>query len=577
MEVDCVATSSHQSMFSHIVACIQAASSLGKKHKFNLLFLYILSLAKYPTAVKMLGASLSKLPAKFTLKDLHRVLERFLKEWCTINDTEQVQEEMIRYDDQRQSPHMGVPRMMQKLGLLTKVEPGQNFRDKARLKRKTTQGSLFPLGHGKPRLTYKFTGQTGQLTVAYDSLGDAKLAEEEELTKHGVQELAQNCFARLQEMEAALSQANSTSKTSDADCTRPVKRNLTEHGSNPSTGKEKAKGKAKGKATENVKSVDSTKAPYIHQHTVRKIVHWRMQEHDEAGTNRLDFKEWSLKELACIVPDQSKTLLTIDASECATVQQLADKTQQLPLMATCGLCLIKPLLVDKNKEQLRVLCNPRNRPLVVETIKEYVQKFNMPPPPVHLGSLVLKQLLFRATSPISGEAQAADKDKKDDEKALAGHDNNTSADNNTCADTGAGQDKAPGNEKELPDKASVVPPSSGKVQDAGKDKGALEESASADKQDGAFRWYRIPWVPGSTTCECVGNCGAGCAARTREDGVCPNPVSKESKKEFLAAKKLVRCQACRCQYPGCLSASRRPFGISNLCESFGRCMRHWIK
>jgi len=162
------------------------------------------------------------------------------------------------------------------------------------------------------------------------------------VTKHGVQELAQNCFARLQEMEAALSQANSTSKTSDADCTRPVKRNLTEHGSNPSTSKEKAKGKAKGKATENVKSVDSTKAPYIHQHTVRKIVHWRMQEHDEAGTNRLDFKEWSLKEFACIVPDQSKTLLTIDASECAIVQQLADKTQQLPLMATCGLCLIKP-------------------------------------------------------------------------------------------------------------------------------------------------------------------------------------------------------------------------------------------
>ena len=52
----------------------KAASSLVKKHKFNLLCLYILSLAKkYPTAVKMLRASLSELPAKFTLKDLHRV------------------------------------------------------------------------------------------------------------------------------------------------------------------------------------------------------------------------------------------------------------------------------------------------------------------------------------------------------------------------------------------------------------------------------------------------------------------------------------------------------------------------
>jgi len=68
MDLDCVVTSSHQSMLSHIVACIQAASSLGKEHKFNLLFLYILCLAKYPTAVKMLGARLSNLPAKFLLE-----------------------------------------------------------------------------------------------------------------------------------------------------------------------------------------------------------------------------------------------------------------------------------------------------------------------------------------------------------------------------------------------------------------------------------------------------------------------------------------------------------------------------
>ena len=176
MDLDCVVTSSHQSMLSHIVACIQAASSLGKEHKFNLLFLYILCLAKYPTAVKMLGARLSNLPAKFLLEDLRRVLERFLREWCTINDTEQVQEEMLRYDDQRQSPHMGVPRMMQKLGLLRKVEPGpgQTSSAKVRRKRKTTQGARMSLGHGKPRLTYELTGQTRQLEVAYDSLGDAE-------------------------------------------------------------------------------------------------------------------------------------------------------------------------------------------------------------------------------------------------------------------------------------------------------------------------------------------------------------------------------------------------------------------
>ena len=95
--------------------------------------------------------------------------------------------------------------------------------------------------------------------------------------------------------------------------------------------------------------------------------------------------------------------------------------------------------MEKNKEQLQVLCNLRHRPLVVETIKQYVQKFNFPPPLVHVGSLVVKQLLLPATSPISGEARAADKDKKDDdekaqedEKAIAGYQDNTPADNNMC-------------------------------------------------------------------------------------------------------------------------------------------------
>ena len=49
-----------------LTAYNNVASLLGKKHKFNLLSLYILSLA-----------SSSQLPAKFTLKDLHRVVERF--------------------------------------------------------------------------------------------------------------------------------------------------------------------------------------------------------------------------------------------------------------------------------------------------------------------------------------------------------------------------------------------------------------------------------------------------------------------------------------------------------------------
>jgi hypothetical protein len=49
-----------------------------------------------------------------------------------------------------------------------------------------------------------------------------------------------------------------------------------------------------------------------------------MQEHDVAGTNRLNFEEWSLEDLARIVPDQTQTLHK-RATEYATVQQLQTK------------------------------------------------------------------------------------------------------------------------------------------------------------------------------------------------------------------------------------------------------------
>jgi len=78
-----------------------------------------------------------------------------------------------------------------------------------------------------------------------------------------------------------------------------------------------------------------------------------------------------------------------------------------------------------------------------------------------------------------GEARAADKDKKDDdgkaqddEKAIAGYQDNAPTDNNTCADASQG---------------------------AGDN-----DTGAAFKQDSTFRWYRIPWVTGSTKCKCAG-------------------------------------------------------------------------
>jgi hypothetical protein len=249
---------------------------------------------------------------------------------------------------------------------------------------------------------------------------------------------------------------------------------------------------------------------------VRKIAYWWIQDHGASGTNRLDFNEWTLEELASIVPDQSQQLLEINVAEYATVQQLADKTRQCPLLVTVGLCLVKPLLAPENMDKLRVLCNPDHGQLALKAIRTYQQRYSMPPSPLHLGRLLI-------TSPITVSAH---------------------------------------NVASVPADADTV--------HVGKDDEEGQVSAPAAKDH--FRWYPIEWVPGSTGCECMGNCGSGCPGRASG---CSNPVTKDRKKVFVKYGKPVRCQACKCQHPGCLTAARRPWGITSLSESFGMCIKHW--
>ena len=489
-------------------------------------------MAKYPSAVRILGTRLGKLPAAFTAKDLQGVLEKFLKTWAPMNETEQIQEEMTRYDDQRQGPTMGVPRMLQKFGVLIKSEKLTSL---ANAKHRCAPETFF-LGHGRPILAYKLTHQTAQLDIIYQVLGDTKLDFGKELTKTCLQELAFHCFARMHEMDVLLQQRRrQTSKRKGfAGAAAKVKPNR----------KSKAKQTRTANKTGDRAMGGGRKAPYTHQHTVRKIAYWCIHEHDAAGTNRLDFQKWTLGELAEIVPDQSEQLLDIAPSECITVQQLADKTQQHPLIVSCGLCLFKPLMKEEHVQKLQFLCNPVNHPMLLETLKTYVGKFGFPPPPMHLAAIT--KVAFPMNSPTTGVPQVAKPcaDRVDEAHAVQA----------LAIEAPAEEVEGPGGGERKEDLADQEPP-----------------------PPEPFRWYRMARVRGGVRCTCVGNCGAGCAARTQEDRLCPNPVSKESKNEFVKAGKPIRCNACKCQEPGCLSAARRPWGLTDPRASFGRCIKHWKK
>ena len=151
------------------------------------------------------------------------------------------------------------------------------------------------------------------------------------------------------------------------------KRKLTDNG------RATSKGKGKGRSKVQARSEGlGKKAPYIHQHTVRKIMYWHLEER---GAENMDFSDWTLAELAELVPDQSQQLLDISTSECVSAQDLANKTKQHPMMVSCGLCLFKPLFKEGRSEMLHFLCDRSNHATLLDIIQAYNVEFGIPPTP----------------------------------------------------------------------------------------------------------------------------------------------------------------------------------------------------
>ncbi len=190
---------------------VEAANSLNE-HTGNLLLLFILSMAKYPTAVKELAPKLAKLPAAFTAQHLQAPLAKVLKSCAQRNNSEQLQEEMSRYDEQGMGLSMGLQRMRQMFGLLTEVQDTRpspstgGSRKKARAKIKLNRaagdaGRLYMLGPGRPLLAYKLTGKTEKLAVFVRILGGKKLEVPKTLTTESLLKVSRECFTAMDEAE----------------------------------------------------------------------------------------------------------------------------------------------------------------------------------------------------------------------------------------------------------------------------------------------------------------------------------------------------------------------------------------
>ena len=98
-----------------VTAFNEAAQKLGE-HLGNVLLLYILAQAKYPTVVRDFAVRFAAMPVPFTAFALKHPCHGGIRHAASENECTTLQREMIVYNEQRMACHMGLARVMEKLG-----------------------------------------------------------------------------------------------------------------------------------------------------------------------------------------------------------------------------------------------------------------------------------------------------------------------------------------------------------------------------------------------------------------------------------------------------------------------------
>jgi hypothetical protein len=75
--------------------------------------------------------------------------------------------------------------------------------------------------------------------------------------------------------------------------------------------------------------------PCLPLHYIRKRIHWLVEEHQQAGTCRVEWETMTLRELSKIMPDQHDHLTEIGDE--ANVAEVAEVLQVHPMLISCRL------------------------------------------------------------------------------------------------------------------------------------------------------------------------------------------------------------------------------------------------
>ena len=128
-----------------ITVFLEVVDGLGQ-HASNLVLQYIIIMAKYPTAMRILGKHFRVLPAKITPRSLRAACHAGILEAAALVQGEIFRQEMLIFDDQRMGTVMGLPRVMEQFGFLQRSTSAL-----------PASGRFVSLGRAKPPLKYKLT------------------------------------------------------------------------------------------------------------------------------------------------------------------------------------------------------------------------------------------------------------------------------------------------------------------------------------------------------------------------------------------------------------------------------------
>ena len=288
---------------------------------------------------------------------------------------------MLLYDDQRMCVCTGLPRIMEQLGLLHSMTGKGNM---------VAKGRIVTLGHGRPTKQYRLAYDKSRLEDLLQKTSSVQVPEHlsnDTLLAH--YKAISSMFDQWPALRSTSSAGNShmvaiqrrtkLAKKQNVDSKQQIKlgylgakkqhqgkMSKETHGSSvPASGILKRKGKP-------------MHSSYTCKHFMRKHLVWLVNHRSLAGQTEVDFDKMLLDDFRKLVPDQLDNISAF--SEVKSAGELGRMLQQPPMMTSCILCLLVPVVKMTQKTNC-ALESSEHHPALIAILEKHQKEYGIPPSP----------------------------------------------------------------------------------------------------------------------------------------------------------------------------------------------------